>query len=149
MPIFLRQLSLIKLLVILSVCLLAYLYIDTAPLPTRTDLKPNPEQSSDTMLGKTAHNARQDIKKHKKPGAKKVKPASIETMGDPTTLNKAARVLGIDDNQYQAMKEDYFCDLAKTAWENCELQQTSDENLELCLKMGGYYTNSRHCGYQP
>jgi len=63
--------------------------------------------------------------------------------------DQTAKVLGIDKDHYQVMKEDYFCDLAATARENCELQQRSDESMEICLKTSGYFTNSRQCGYLP
>jgi len=81
---------------------------------------------------------------------------AIETLyyQQPVThKNKAqdqtAKVLGIDKDHYQVMKEDYFCDLAATARENCELQQRSEESMEICLKTSGYFTNSRQCGYLP
>jgi hypothetical protein len=79
------------------------------------------------------------------------KAQSSETaiMSSNTGGNETAKVLGIDEDQYQVMKEDYFCDLAMTARENCELQERSEESMEICLKMGGYFTNSRHCGFQP
>ena len=82
-------------------------------------------------------------------GAEKILSPSLETFDDSASNNVTARALGIDEDQYQVMKEDYFCDLAITARENCELQSRSEESMELCLKMGGYYTNSRHCGYRP
>ncbi len=143
---FLREFSLVRLFVLLSVGLLAYTYIDRTSEPNQSDSNPIHTETND---GGTVQSARQDKKTPKKPDSGKAKPPSIEAMGDPSTSNKAARVLGVDDYQYQTMKEDYFCDLAKTAWENCELQLRNEADFEVCLKMGGYYTNSRHCGYQP
>ncbi|WAK01112.1 hypothetical protein [Methylobacter sp. YRD-M1] len=48
-----------------------------------------------------------------------------------------------------ALKEAYFCDLARSLRERCERIPRSAESLEFCLKATGYYTNSRHCGYRP
>ncbi len=60
-----------------------------------------------------------------------------------------AQAIGINKEDHQVLKEDFFCDLALTARENCELQPRDELAMELCLKMSSYYTNSRHCGYQP
>ncbi|GEM_PF-6338477 len=46
-------------------------------------------------------------------------------------------------------KQDYFCDLARNIRENCEAIPRDEIGHEVCLKVGGYYTDSRYCGYQP
>ncbi len=45
--------------------------------------------------------------------------------------------------------EDYFCALAQSVQENCRALPRDETAYEDCLSFGGYYTHSRHCGYQP
>ncbi len=108
-----------------------------------------PEKKTSKPVSTTSEVLLDDMKKKVPSNISKTKPSVPASMNKNKAGNATAKVLGIDEEQYQVMKEDYFCDLAATARENCELQQRSEEAMEICLKMGSYYTNSRHCGYQP
>ncbi len=140
----LRQVSLLKVIITICVGILIYFYFVKDKLPHQI-------LSSSGSVQLQAKAPENGLKNNKtKIVSETLKLKSSEKL-DATnnTRNATARVLKIDDDQYQIMKEDYFCDLALTARENCELQTRSEEGMEICLKMGGYFTNSRHCGYQP
>jgi len=108
-----------------------------------------PEKKSSKPLSTSTEISLDEGNKNKQTKKSKIQPSVPASINKNKGDNATAKVLGIDEEQYQVMKEDYFCDLAATARENCELQQRSEEAMEICLKMGSYYTNSRHCGYQP
>ncbi len=57
--------------------------------------------------------------------------------------------ISLDTPERLKKKKGYFCALAETTRKNCEKMQRDMEGLEACLKLGGYYTNARHCGYRP
>ena len=84
-----------------------------------------------------------DVKKKAPSNITKTKPSVPARINIDKGENANAKVLGIDEEQYQVMKEDYFCDLAATARENCELQQRSEEAMEICLKSALPWSLSR------
>jgi hypothetical protein len=76
--------------------------------------------------------------------------AKVNTLTENNNgANAIAQAIGLNEEDHKVLKEDFFCELALTARENCELQPRDELAMELCLKMSSYYTNSRHCGYQP
>ena len=56
---------------------------------------------------------------------------------------------GLDAEQQQILKQNYFCDLAYNARITCESQPRNEKSMEICLKLAAYFTNSRQCGHQP
>ncbi len=77
---------------------------------------------------------------------------SVTTNKNKDTTNKQDDVdpfTGLDAEQRQVLKENYFCDLAYNARQTCESHPRSEKSMEICLKLSAYFTNSRHCGYQP
>ncbi len=141
----LRRVSLLKVLVAISVCILIYFYFVKDMLPNQI----LSSSGSVQLQAKLSTNGLKNTKKKIVSETLRLKSSEIFDDATKKTSNATARVLKIEDDQYQIMKEDYFCDLALTARGNCELQLRSEEGMEICLKMGGYFTNSRHCGYQP
>ena len=72
----------------------------------------------------------------------------------PPTIEKPQRAqptlpYNIDRYDDPVMRSAYFCDLALTQRERCEKIPRDPQSIEFCLKATGYYSNSRHCGYQP
>lgn len=64
-------------------------------------------------------------------------------------LAQFAEAAGIDVSEAIEMKSAYFCDLAVKTRERCEKIPRNSDQMEFCLKAGGYYTNSRYCGSRP
>lgn len=82
-----------------------------------------------------------------------VHPARVS--GSETPAKNPTRQLAMNDQKVggeygdPALKEAYFCDLARSLRERCERIPRSAESLEFCLKATSYYTNSRYCGHRP
>ncbi|MET0070099.1 MAG: hypothetical protein ABW096_08655 [Candidatus Thiodiazotropha sp.] len=50
--------------------------------------------------------------------------------------------------EHMKFKEEYYCDLAIQAREQCE-GHPDEGTYKQCLSLRSYYTYSRHCGHQP
>ena len=74
---------------------------------------------------------------------------SMDVAPSDSEVEQFAEAADLDPMQVAEMKASYFCDLAISLRERCEKIPRNPEQMEFCLRSMGYYTNSRHCGYQP
>ena len=51
-------------------------------------------------------------------------------------------------SEHRVFKEQYYCELAVQAREQCQAA-ADDDSYRRCLSLRSYHTYSRHCGYQP
>lgn len=145
----LKKVSLLKMALLFTAVFVIFYYFGTIKVSDQLVTKAGSVEALAKSSNKEIKNA---LKENKNTGTavnNKIQSTAKFDNSPESKVNATARVLRIDEDHYQVMKEDYFCDLAITARENCELQLRSEESMEICLKMGGYFTNSRHCGYQP
>ncbi len=54
-----------------------------------------------------------------------------------------------DREHVKTARKEYACSLALGIRENCEQLQRTEQEHQTCLKLGGYHTFARQCGYQP
>lgn len=121
------------------------LHLAQAPIES-VDPKPLSSAAEQAEAGQMA-STKTTQTKHSAPRHRAREQVTEQAQG--SAIEQFAQAADLAPAQVVDMQAAYFCDLAVQVRTRCESIPRTQEQMEFCLKSMGYYTNSRHCGYQP